>query len=457
MHQFAHIIGRVYDTPLAITQDKAQEWDRVIQDRLQGVAPMYTKAQAEEANEARMVAFAESAGGRMTREGYALTEAGVAIIPVHGSLVQRGGFMEAMSGITGYNQIRGSLRAAERNPDVRGIVLDIDSPGGEVAGMFEAAEDIRNASKPTRAIANEKAASAAFLLASAAGKLYSTRTAVLGSLGALMIHADRSKQHEKQGVKYTVIQSGKRKTEGSPLAPLSGDARDVLQARVNEVGEMFAAAVADYRSADESEILATEAAVLTAREAQDIGLVDGVSTLAQVVREFEAELDADASASQPSKVRPRAAVSATSPEGSTMPAEKEEKVNTAAQATTAPAAQSGITAEQLAAATQTASAEARIAERQRVKAILECDEAKGREGLAAHIAHNTDMGADAALAMLKASPKAEDKPGNAFAQAMAQQGNPDVKGETGEQAGSGNAEADEASKIVAFLPKRAAK
>jgi signal peptide peptidase SppA len=456
MHQFAHIIGRVSDTPLAITQDKAQEWDRVIQDRLQGAAPMYTKAQVEEANEARMVAFAESAGGRMTREGYALTEQGVAIIPVHGSLVQRGGFMEAMSGITGYNQIRGSLRAAERNPDVRGIVLDIDSPGGEVAGMFEAAEDIRNASKPVRAIANEKAASAAFLLAAAAGKLYTTRTAVLGSMAALLIHTDRSKQHEKQGVKYTVIQSGKRKTEGSPLAPLSGDARDVLQARVNEVGEMFAATVADYRSADEGDILATEGAVLTAREAQDIGLVDGVSTLAQVVREFEAELDADASAAQTSKVRPRAAVSATSPEGSTMPAEKE--VNTAAQATTAPAAQqSGITAEQLAAATQSASAEARVAERARVKAILECDEAKGREGLAAHIAHNTDMGADAALAMLKASPKAEDKPGNAFAQAMTQQGNPDVKGETGEQAGSGNAEADEASKIVAFLPKRAAK
>lgn len=458
MHSYDHVATLVYGIPLAITPDKADEWGRVMQERMAGGGQRFTQAEAEAAHEARMVGFADATGARPTREGYVVTDAGVAVIPIHGSLVHRGGFMEAMSGVTGYNTIRGQLRAAARNPDVRGIVLDVDSPGGHVAGVFELADMIRGVGKPTRAIANETAASSAMLLASAADKLYAKPTSMLGSIAALMLHVDRSKQHDKQGVRHTAITSGARKTEFSSMAPLTPEARKVAQEQVDEVGDMLVAAVADYRGADEDDVRGTQGAVLTYRQAEALGLVDGQSTLSALIETFTAELDADeAGAAARDKVRPRAAVSAESPttgveDMANKPAEQE----AAAQATTAAA--SGITVEAAAKQASDAAAAARNAERARVKAILESPEAKGREGLAAHLAHDTDMAAEAAVTLMSKSPKdaavTAAAPANPLATAMERTGNPDVT------AGTNGAESNEetvesvAAGIVAHFPKQ---
>src|SRR5262249_4909037 len=109
---------------------------------------------------------------------------GIAVVPIHGTLVSRGSFLDAMSGLTSYDAIRASLRAALDDPAVRGIMLDIDSPGGEAARVFDLADEIRAAAarKPVWAAANDMAASAAYAIAAAAQTVVVSRAGLVGSI-----------------------------------------------------------------------------------------------------------------------------------------------------------------------------------------------------------------------------------------------------------------------------------
>jgi ClpP class serine protease len=108
-------------------------------------------------------------GGRAEERAYEVA-AGVAIIPICGTLVQKLGTLRPYSGMTGYDGIRANLSMALEDPAVEAIMLDIDSPGGEVAGCFDLVDAIYAArgTKPIWAILSESAYSAAYAIASAA-------------------------------------------------------------------------------------------------------------------------------------------------------------------------------------------------------------------------------------------------------------------------------------------------
>ena len=133
--------------------------------------------------------------------------------------------------------------------DVSQIILNIDSPGGEVAGAFDLADLIYQArgTKPILAIANESALSAAYLIASAADKVYLTRTASVGSVGVMALHVDQSKAEEKIGLKYTAIYAGARKNDFSPHCPLSDEAFAAATEKVNATYDLFVKTVARNR------------------------------------------------------------------------------------------------------------------------------------------------------------------------------------------------------------------
>jgi signal peptide peptidase SppA len=162
---------------------------------------------------------------------------------------------DAMTEISGGASVDGFLtafRAALADPDVAHIVLDIDSPGGAVDLIPEAAAEIRagRARKPVTAIANTDAASAAYWLASQASELVVTPSGKVGSIGVFAAHDDISAAQEKLGVKTTLISAGDHKTEESPFEPLTQEARDAIQARVDGYYRMFVADVAKGRGVD---------------------------------------------------------------------------------------------------------------------------------------------------------------------------------------------------------------
>src|SRR5262245_45675164 len=123
---------------------------------------------------------------------------GAAIVPVIGSLVNRGGFLDALSGITSYEPLRVQIRSAMADKDVSAILLDIDSGGGEAIGAFETGDAVRAASrvKPVTAIANGLCCSAAYAIASGASRIIATRSSLTGSIGTALLHLDRSAQLE---------------------------------------------------------------------------------------------------------------------------------------------------------------------------------------------------------------------------------------------------------------------
>lgn len=212
----------------------------------------------------------------------------IAIIPVYDSLVYRSFGLMGLSGLTSYERIRARFREALNDDSKTAILFDIDSPGGEVAGVFDLVDEIYEArgQKPIYAIANEDAYSAAYALASAADKLYLPRTGGMGSIGVIAVHVDRSSFNEKVGFSYTAIYAGKHKTDFSPYKPLSDDAKATAQADINEVYALFVETVARNRGMNVDDVAATEAAIFQGQHAVDAGLADGVMSYDQVINEI---------------------------------------------------------------------------------------------------------------------------------------------------------------------------
>ncbi len=212
----------------------------------------------------------------------------VAVIPIHGVIEHRSSFLLELFGGTSIEDIRGMLRAVVADPQVSSIVLDIDSPGGGVAGVQELAAEIRNARGQKRivAVANTTAASAAYWLASQADHVLVTPSGQVGSIGVYAVHFDASRAYDAMGVTPTIISAGERKADGNEFEPLTDEARTEMQARVDTVYAQFVNDVAKGRRVSAAKVESDygQGAVLLAGAALSAGLVDGVGTLDDALR-----------------------------------------------------------------------------------------------------------------------------------------------------------------------------
>jgi ClpP class serine protease len=195
MKDFARIAGRLFNNPIAIHPQKAEMLVAVLGERLGIVRLDRMDGTAMAATEFNAVAATgrADADGRKAKS-YELVD-GVAFIPVEGTLVHKSGWIGPSSGMTGYDGILTQCREAWDDPDVRAVWLDIDSPGGEVQGCFDCADELyanskANGGKPLWAMVNEQATSAAYALASAADKIFLPRTGITASIGVYILYVD---------------------------------------------------------------------------------------------------------------------------------------------------------------------------------------------------------------------------------------------------------------------------
>nr|CRH06141.1 Phage related peptidase [Candidatus Magnetococcus massalia] len=209
-----------------------------------------------------------------------VTPNGVAIVPIHGTLVKRAGAIEAASGLTSYASIEEKILDAATDPAVKAILMDIDSPGGEVGGVFDLAAMIQEVGqeKPVWALADD-AFSAAFLIAAQAHRIIVPQTAGVGSIGVIAAHVDESEKDAQEGRSYTTVFAGARKNDFSSHAPLSDSARSNLQQEVDRLYGMFTGMVASGRDIPESAVRATEAGLYFGDNAVSAGLADQVGTI----------------------------------------------------------------------------------------------------------------------------------------------------------------------------------
>ena len=294
----AQIAQRAFNTPLLVEPSKAMAF-------LSGLGPRITGRQlrlagmevgpedmAHAALPARAGILTHGLAEQYQRDGqtpFAMVD-GVAVIEVSGVLVHRGAWIGQSSGQTSYEGIAAQLAAAATDPAVRGIALEIDSFGGEVAGVFDLADAIRaaRAAKPVWAFVAENAFSAGYALASQADRIVLPRTGAVGSIGVVVMHADLSGQLSDAGVTVTLIHSGAHKVDGNPYAPLPDPVRARIQGEIDSIRSLFAQTVAAGRGRrmNAEAALATEAECYRGADAVAAGLADKVSDPASAFAAF---------------------------------------------------------------------------------------------------------------------------------------------------------------------------
>lgn len=215
----------------------------------------------------------------------------IGILPVYGVLSQRVSMMSEISGGTSVDALSAQFAAMLEDDRIKAIVMDVDSPGGNVHGIEEFAARVFEArgSKPIVAQVNSLMASAAYWIGAQADEIVMTPSGEAGSIGVYTVHDDISGALEAGGVKRTLISDGKHKAEGASFQPLSQDARENLEMRVREYGDTFRADVARGRKTTVKNVSETfgDGRVFGAREAQKRGMVDRIGTLSETLARFD--------------------------------------------------------------------------------------------------------------------------------------------------------------------------
>lgn len=211
----------------------------------------------------------------------------IAVIPILGPIDHRTTWFMRYFGGTAITDLRKALREAVTDPAVSTIVLDIDSPGGAVDGTQEFADELFavRGTKRVVAVANTMAASAAYWIGSQADEFVISPSGEAGSIGVWTLHVDYSKALEAAGITVTVIRAGERKIADNPWEPLPDEARQDIQARVDQVHRDFIAAVARGRGVLAEAVRNSygDGRMFAAKQAVKLGLADRVATLDQVL------------------------------------------------------------------------------------------------------------------------------------------------------------------------------
>jgi signal peptide peptidase SppA len=290
MNTLPRLATEIFNRPLMIHPRKAEIIVTALAGRL-GVSTLGARAPMA-FSDLEMAMFAgQPQGTDADDRGYTLVN-GIGVVPIMGTLCHRFGYLRPYSGMTGYDGIRQSFLTAMSDPAVKAVVLDINSPGGQVDGAFDLADEIfaMRGVKPIWAILDEVAFSAAYALASAADVITVPRTGGTGSIGVVTMHVDLSQAIANDGVAVTFIQFGDHKTDGNQFQPLPSDVLKTIQTEINEIGGLFVDTVARNRGLSASRVKSTQAACFLGADGVRAGLADKVMAPDAAFRELFKQL-----------------------------------------------------------------------------------------------------------------------------------------------------------------------
>ena len=271
----------VLNSPWAIVPDKLQEIQAIYATHLRG-----------EKIDIKGIEAKLGQPLQNKEQGYEVID-GVAVIPVDGVISKRMNLFSQISGGASTELIGRDFRAALADPAVHALILRVDSPGGSVDGTQELARMIHGARgvKPIATYVDGMMASAAYWIGSAADKIYiGSDTDAVGSIGVVASHTDYSRREEMMGIKTTEIYAGKYKRIASEHHPLSEAGQQYMQDMVDYLYSVFVGEVASQRGTDTETVLKNMAdgRVFIGQQAVSAGLVDGVSTLDQLIADLGA-------------------------------------------------------------------------------------------------------------------------------------------------------------------------
>lgn len=366
--------------------------------------------------------------GRPLENTYGVEMRGsVGVLHVTGPLFRYANMFTELSGATSYDMLAADFGRLVDDPSVSAILLNVDSPGGEAAGVSEFSDMIYAARgrKPVVAYVDGMAASAGYWLASAAGEIVANDIALLGSIGVVFSVTDSRDADAKAGRKRYDIVSSQSPYKRVDVATDEG--RGKLQATADAMADVFVDRVARNRGVTRETVLSDfgQGDVFVGQAAVAAGMADRIGSFEQVIAELQGGRRASSSPFNAAAGGHNQESSMDQNDGAPATDTKPTKLTSSQVVEQQPEAAEALRAE----ARAEGEASGRTAERARVKAILGAEEARGRDDLAQHLAFDTDTTAEAALALLGKAPKAEEAKGQGFAKfdaAMKTEGNPAV-------------------------------
>lgn len=207
-----------------------------------------------------------------------VTEDGIGLIDLSGMMMKGASKFGNVDSVA----VRQQVRTMADAPEVRGIVMRIDSPGGTFAGTDDLAVEVARAAKikPVYAQVEDLAASAAYYVASQATAIYSHAPGQIGSIGTMLVVEDTSQASEAAGIKVHVIRTGEFKAAVVDGAPVSEGTLEYLGERIKQVDAFFQTAVRKGRGLTEKQLAAvSDGRVWFAEEAKSLRLIDWVQSM----------------------------------------------------------------------------------------------------------------------------------------------------------------------------------
>ena len=291
---YPEIAARLFATPLMLHPAKAEIIAQTLGPRVLGVGSVTVNGHGGE----QLGIVGDEMGQWRDSSGASFSQprrhGSIAVIEVEGSLVNKGKWIGKSSGLTTYEGIISQVNAVIDDASIAGVIVEVDSFGGEVAGAFDCSERLSELSavKPTIAVLTDHALSAGYLMASACRQIVIPASGLAGSIGVMALHVDHSRKLAKEGLAVTILKAGARKAELNPFEPIDEAVLEEKLAELEDERQHFAATVARYRAGRISldQALATEAGVYRGQAAVDAGLADTVARPSQVLAAFEEEL-----------------------------------------------------------------------------------------------------------------------------------------------------------------------
>jgi protease-4 len=224
---------------------------------------------------------------------------GIAVLAIAGRFAAEAGTVGdriarvSIDGVVATDPLRlQTINALGDNPQVRAVIVSINSPGGTTAGgeeLYEALGALR-AKKPVVAVINELGASAAYMTAIAADRVFARRLSIVGSIGVYYQHIDAGKLLQTIGVDFDKVQTGVFKAEPDIDEPMVGEVRGSLQELVDDSFEWFVDVVAERRGLSRPATLAlADGRIVTGRQGVESKLIDAVGGEAEAIAWLESE------------------------------------------------------------------------------------------------------------------------------------------------------------------------
>ncbi len=272
---YERIIAAAVATPWAVDPAKLQVIESFLARKARGEAIPEHEIQAAKSQQ---------------RKSGPTPPGGVGLIGVYGTITQRADLMQEWSGGTSTEKVGQQIDAFAADPNVKAIVLDVDSPGGSVYGVAELADKIRSVAKGKKVIgvANSEAASAAYWILSQCSEVVVSPSGQVGSIGVYVAHLDQSEALKLMGRSVTLVSAGERKVAGNSYGPLDQVGKEELQKSVDDYYSLFTSAVAKGRGRAQATVQKGfgKGGMVRAEEAVSEGMADKVGTLESVLSRY---------------------------------------------------------------------------------------------------------------------------------------------------------------------------